>query len=161
MHDGKNRDIEGLITAWTAFEAEVLHTMVTTDISSDPDTIIWADLGFLRKHYDIHTKLLKLQQHLILVPYQERTLLDEIFGPTTPTNIVPIQKPLIWHRIVQTIIDTRKIRTAPNVDKDIKYAPKTEAVHNSANESNNQRPEAKRRTVLLVEDNKVFRKSSY
>jgi hypothetical protein len=119
MHDGKHRDIEGLITAWTSFGAEVLHTQVTTDIPSDPDTIIWADLGFLREHHDIYL-VLRQQQYLVLVPYKDRNLLDEILGLTPPTNIVPIRKPLIWHRIVQTIIDIRKVRSAPDLDKDIK-----------------------------------------
>jgi histidine kinase/DNA gyrase B/HSP90-like ATPase len=161
MHDGKHRDVEGLITAWTSFGAEVWRTQVTADISSDPDTIIWADVGFLRKHHDFYPDVLRQQQHLVLVPYKDRTLLDEILGPTPPSNIIPIRKPLIWHSIVQTIIDTRKIRSAPDLNKDTKLAPKTDVVHNEAAESGKQAPVAKRRTVLLVEDNKVFQQSVY
>jgi hypothetical protein len=159
MHDGKNRDIEGLITAWISFGAEVLHTKLITDISSDPDTLIWADLGFLCKHRDICVTMLRQQQHLVLVPYKDRALLGEVLGATPPTSVVPIRKPLIWHRIVQTIINIRQGRSDPDLDQDIKLTPKTGIVHSSTNESMKQALVFKKRLVLLVEDNKVCRES--
>jgi len=157
MHDGKHRGIEGLIAAWTSFGAEVSHTQVTTGISTETGSIIWADMGFLRKHHDFYLNVLKQQQRLVLVPYKDSSLLDEILGPTRPNNIVPVRKPLVWHHIVQTITDNRPIRNPPDLNEDSKLAPETDDVHNSANNSKRQATISKKRIVLLVEDNKVFR----
>ena len=158
MHDGEHRDLEGLTAAWTSFGAEVLHTEVITDIPNDPDTIVWADLYFLQKHHDTRCDILRQQQYLVLVPYENRSLFDETLGPKPPINIVPIRKPLIWHRIAQIVIDTRHVRSTPDLDKDIKLAQRIDAVHSLANESKTQALVAKKRTVLLVEDNKINQK---
>jgi hypothetical protein len=134
---------------------------VTTDIPSDPDTIIWADLGVLQKHHDISIYLLRQQRHLVLVPYKDKTSLDEILGPMPLTNIMPIRKPLIWHSIVQTIIDTQDAQRASDHNEDILLATNPDVTHKSASEIKKQAPVVKRRTVLLVEDNKVCRQYSY
>jgi hypothetical protein len=160
MHDGRHRDIEGLTTAWRAFGAEVLPTRVTTDLSHDPETIIWADLSVLRKHHEFSLKILKQQQHFVLVPYKDKTLLDHVLGPTPLSNIVPIRKPLIWHHIVQTIIDTLSAPRTPNLNTNIKIGQNMDAVHNSANGSKKQETVTESKTVLLVEDNKVYHKYS-
>jgi len=157
MHDRKHRDIEGLTTAWTTCGAEVLHIQGIEDIPADLDTIIWADLGFLQKHHDICRHLLAQQQHLVLVPYKDRILLDKILGPTPPINIIPIRKPLIWHRIIQTIVDSQRALTTPNLDRNTELTPNNGVMHISGNGSKNSTPVAKIGTVLLVEDNKVNR----
>jgi hypothetical protein len=155
VHAGNHRDIEGLTTAWMSFGVEVLHTKVTTDISSDPDTIIWADLNFLRKHPDFYLNAIGKQRQLFLVPYNNKTLLDEIIGRTPPSHILPIRKPLIWHRIVQAIIDTQQLLRSPDIDNSTKHAIKNDIVPKLGKESKKQAILAKRKTVLLVEDNKV------
>jgi Histidine kinase-, DNA gyrase B-, and HSP90-like ATPase len=155
MHNGNSRDIEGLVTAWEAFGAEVLCARSTMDVSKDPETIIWADLNFLRQHQDFYLNVLRKQQNLILVPCKDFTLLDEILGPSPGTNIVSIRKPLIWHRIVQTIFDTRNVKSIPDLDDSIQLMPNTEPVLNSADKGKLANT-TKKRLILLVEDNKVF-----
>jgi hypothetical protein len=158
MQDGKHRDVDGLITAWTSFGAEVSLAHANAGITSVPNTIIWADLNFLRKHHDFQTKLLGQWQGLVLVPYRDKSLLHEALGPTLPANILPIRKPLIWHHIIQTIIDAQQVRSAlsPN-NKNVKLASKIDIGHVSTNGGKKQASAAKKRIVLLVEDNKVFR----
>jgi signal transduction histidine kinase len=159
MHDGKTRDIEALTAAWSSFGAEVSYTQVTADIQNHPDTIIWADLRFLQKNHAARSNILSQTRHLVLVPHKDRASLEKILGPAPSVNIVPIKKPLIWHRIVQIAMDARQIRSTPVLDKDDTLALKVAAIYHPANESNLQAPMAKKRTILLVEDNKVRRHS--
>jgi hypothetical protein len=160
MHDGKNRDVEGLVTAWASFGVEALPTQVIADISENPNNIIWADLAFLRKHQDICTSILRQQRHLVLVPYRDKTLLDEILGPESSANIVPITKPMIWHRIIQTIINAQLVRSGHHPSKDTKLKPVPNVAHIPASENTNHQPTSKMKTILLVEDNKVSRQLS-
>jgi anti-sigma regulatory factor (Ser/Thr protein kinase) len=140
MHEGKHRDIEGLTAAWKSFGAEALHARTTTDISSDPDTIIWVDLSFLHKHHDICAQVLKQQQHMVLVPYKDPALLKEMLGLAPLTNVVPIRKPLLWHRIIQTIIDARQAQSAPDLDKDTTVASANDVMRISADRVGSRRP---------------------
>lgn len=155
MHDGKTRDIEALTAAWTSFGAEISHTQVVPDMQSHPDTIIWADLRFLQKNHAVRFNVLSQKRHLVLVPYKDRALLETTLGPVSSSNIVPIKRPLIWHRIVQIVSDVRQARSTPDVDKKRKFLSKVAIVHSEAKECMVQGPAAKKRTVLLVEDNKV------
>lgn len=167
MHDGKHRDMEGIITAWKSFGIDVMHTQVITDIYSNPDAIIWADIRFLQKHLDVYHNVLKQRQQLILVPYKDKILLDEILGPTPPSNILPIQKPLLWHRIIQTISDAEHGQNTPDLVADTKLTATTNvALHptngskkHTINGSKKHITQARKRVVLLVEDNKVFHQS--
>jgi hypothetical protein len=155
MHDGKTRDIEALTAAWTLFGAEVSVTQEVPDIQSHPDTIIWADLRFLQKNQAARFNILRQNRHLVLVPYKDRALLETILGPSPTSSVVPIKRPLIWHRIVQAVSDARQARSTSDLEKKSKLASKFKVVQNPAEESMVHGPVAKRRTVLLVEDNKV------
>jgi hypothetical protein len=154
VHSGKNRDIEGLIAAWTSFGVEVSRIQANTDISNDSDEIIWADLSVLRDNHVFCVKLLRQRQHLVLVPYKDKALLDEIVGTSPPANIIPIRKPLIWHRMVQTIIETRKGPNTPDFNENNDITPSTDGLNHSVKTSKKPSMEAKK-IVLLVEDNKV------
>ena len=161
MRESIHRDIEGLTAAWTSFGAEVVHAQGITDLSSDLNTMIWADLDFLHKHHDICNHVLRQQQHMVLVPYKDPALLKAILGPIPLTNVVSIRKPLIWHRIIQAMIDTRQALSAPGLNNDAKVVLTNGIMPVSANGIKEQAPRTRKRTVLLVEDNKVFRPSSY
>lgn len=169
MHDGKNRAVEGIIAAWKLFGAEVCATEgVMDDITRDNDTIIWADLSVLQKRHDIYSHMIRQQQNMFLIPYRDRALLEEFLGPTRPTNFIPIRKPLIWHGIVQTVLDIRETQSAQELDNGVKAGSVTSAIRSkpgnmriSANESRKQAPRAGKRTILLVEDNKVFQQPPF
>lgn len=160
MHEGKHRDIEGLTAAWMSFGIEVLHILTTADIAditSDPDTIIWVDLDMIRKHDRIRTKLLSQQRNMVLITYKDPTLLKEVLGPTPSTSVVPIQKPLIWHHIVRTIVDARQGQRRPDLEGDLnKVEMSTTPVRTLADQNKKKAPGARKKNVLLVEDNKVF-----
>ncbi|KAF2428602.1 hypothetical protein EJ08DRAFT_321197 [Tothia fuscella] len=156
MHDGKKRAVEGLTNAWVSFGAEVSHAKTITDVTYDQETIIWVDLVFLRTHPDVSKFILEQQDRLVLVAYRNKVSLSDIIGTTPAPNFIPIRKPLIWHRIVQTIIDAKRVRLTPDSDRltmgfDIVHAP-------TAAESASQTPKAKMKTILLVEDNKINQK---
>ena len=157
MHDAKHRGLEGFTTAWRSFGAEVTHAQQITDVLGHPDYIIWGDLSFLQKHSSIRQTLLSQEQHLVLVPYENKTLLDETLGSPLPMNIVPICKPLIWHRILRSIISARQLEHTPQQNTSIKLAPKFNPIETLANEGTIRAPAARKRTILLVEDNKVRR----
>lgn len=154
MHDGTSRNVKGLVTAWLSFGAEVSQQM-TPNLAFDHTAIIWADLSFLRKHHDFYCDMLDKQVHLMLVPYNDRVLLEEILGPCHPRNILPVRKPLIWHHIVQAIINTRQARDTHSLHQPTKSLPKPRKAPRSANRGNGLPTKSKRRVVLLVEDNKV------
>jgi Histidine kinase-, DNA gyrase B-, and HSP90-like ATPase len=157
MHDSKDRDLEGLTTAWKTFGAEVIHAQEITAIPNNPDGIIWADLNFLKKHNTIRLQLLRQQQQMVLVPYDNQNLLDDTIGPSPARNLVPIRKPLVWHRIIRTISDARQRRHKPRPDKNVRFAQNVDVVEDAQEEIIPQSPIERKRTVLLVEDNKVGR----
>jgi hypothetical protein len=168
MQDGKNRALEGLIAAWKVFGAVVCATEGVMDITGDSDIIVWADLSVLQKRHDIYSHMIRQQQNIFLIPYRDRALLEEVLGPTPPTNVIPIRKPLIWHGIVQTVLNIREIQGAQELDKGVKAGSAKCATRSttgnmriSANESRKQAPRAGKRTVLLVEDNKVSQQPPY
>jgi hypothetical protein len=163
MHDGKNRAVEGFIAAWKLFGAEVCATEGVMDLTGDNHIIIWADLSVLQKRHDIYSHIIRQQQNMFLIPYRDQALLEEVLGTTPPTNVIPVRKPLIWHSIVQTVLDIRETQGAQELDNGVKANSATCATSStsgkmrvSANESREQAPRTSKRTILLVEDNKVL-----
>ncbi|KAI1609021.1 PAS/PAC sensor hybrid histidine kinase [Exophiala viscosa] len=160
--EAESRLSEGLKTAWKTFGFEV--------VLADPGQkvrktwgLIWTDLEYLKNHPDLLERLLKVKNQLVLVPYDSQWLLDKTVGGAAPSHIIPIRRPILWHRMVETIVSVLQSGKSASVDRSVRFAEEVDIVESAPadtveNGTQKQTPEKKAlsgTTILLVEDNKI------
>ncbi len=160
FHGGNKQSLEGLRQAWEKFDYGVVVAQeysALSDLSSYK--YIWADLPSLQQQSLLH-QLLSHDQSLVLVPYDSQTALLEVPGLLSKSHIIPIQKPLIWHAIKQSIADAGQHSKKAPLARTVRFASRVDVVEaNGVKEKQpEQRSTAKDHVVLLVEDNQINRK---
>ncbi|KAK5025649.1 hypothetical protein LTS07_007853 [Exophiala sideris] len=158
----ESRLFEGLKNAWKTFGFEV--------VLADPGQkvrktwgLIWADLEYLKNHPDLLERLLKVKDQLVLVPYDSQWLLDKTIGGSAPSHVIPIRRPVLWHRMVETIVSVLRSGKSASVDRSVRFAEEVDIVESVPvdlveNGTQKQTPEKKSlsgTTILLVEDNRI------
>ncbi len=150
------RMLEGLQLAWRAFGFELVERG-PHDAISDSWGYIWTDLTFLQAHAHLLQRIKGLRKQLVIVTYDSQTLLDDSFGSVPPPHIVPVRKPLVWHRTIESMIMAARTGRA-NIDRSVRFAPVVDVVDNGSSSAGHQTKTLSGSTVLLVEDNKINQK---
>ena len=112
----------------------------------------------MRQDVALQSHLLTQRQRFFLVPYETKDELDKVLGGSYGPQIIPLRKPLLWHRIVQSIARAGQTSNGNRFDRSVRFAANVDIV-DDANKQNVQKvPTAKSLTILLVEDNKINQK---
>ncbi|KAL6245900.1 hypothetical protein RBB50_007053 [Rhinocladiella similis] len=151
-----SRVSEGLTMAWTAYDIEVVPAVPNGDVSDDWG-YIWADLDYLKDEPELLGRLLQPRSQLVILPYGSQSLLDKTIGAAPPSHVIPIRRPLLWHRMVETIISVIQ-SGGSSVDRSVRFAPMVDMVENGQLNPATEQRTLRGSTVLLVEDNKINRK---
>lgn len=154
-----SRTAEGLELAWRAFGFDLVQAKPEDAISPSWD-YIWTDLMFLRSHPQLLRRILELRQQLVIVAYDSQTLLDESLGSVPPPYILPVRRPFVWHRIIDSMISAARTGKVA-IDRSVRFAPVVDVVDavgtGVASQGRGTKPLGGS-TILLVEDNKINQK---
>ncbi|OAG33950.1 hypothetical protein AYO21_11903 [Fonsecaea monophora] len=154
LQDCNPRFAEGLELAWRAFDFELIR-VEPDDEMSDSFGYIWTDLTFLISHPKLLGRILDLRHQLVILSYDSQTLLDESLGSVPPPHVIPVRRPFVWHRMVESIASAARTGRS-SIDRSVRFAPVVDVVDD--NKDSRQTHETKTlsgATVLLVEDNKI------
>ncbi|KAK5065226.1 hypothetical protein LTR84_001064 [Exophiala bonariae] len=147
------RFAEGFQLAWKTYGFDLILPDLGDEI---PDSwrYIWTDLTFLRAHTKLLHQIVKLRNQFVLVSYDSQALLEDSFGPIPLPHIIPVKRPFVWHRIVESL--TLAVRTGrSSIGRSVRFAPLVDIVPNAAPRQPSETVPLYGPTVLLVEDNKI------
>lgn len=149
------RTMQGLRTAWESYGFSVV---VAEDVDAIPKDVryVWATIPLLRINQGLMTQLKQRHNTTVLVPYDSPDALAEIPGLTSTPHFITLQRPLIWHRVIQILKDESQRRSAGIVDKSVRFAAEIQVME----DDDTARVPAveKTLTIFLVEDNKINQK---
>ncbi|KIY02861.1 uncharacterized protein Z520_01326 [Fonsecaea multimorphosa CBS 102226] len=155
--DCNPRFAEGLQLAWGAFDFELIRADPDDEIS-DSFGYVWTDLMFLTKNPKLLGRILALRHQLVILSYDSQTLLDESLGSVPPPHVIPVKRPFVWHRMVESIVSAARTGRS-SVDRSVRFAPVVDVVDDNQNSRPTHETKTLRgATVLLVEDNKINQK---
>lgn len=156
--DSSERSMEGLCTAWKMFGVDVVRLEKLSDLPDTHCKYVWADLDFLKRNLSLVEQLLKRDNWLILVPCENREAYRQVPRIYTARNIIPLQKPLMWHTFEQQIADALEQPTPASPERIVRFAAEVEIVPPANTEQPEEQLTAKDLTILLVEDNPINQK---
>ncbi|KIW61292.1 hypothetical protein PV05_01431 [Exophiala xenobiotica] len=148
---------EGLELAWSVYGFNVV-VADPEDVISDSWSYIWADLDYLKEDSSLLGRLLQPRDQFVIMPYDSQFLLDKTIGAAPPSHVIPIQRPLLWHRMVTSIVSVIQSGKSPAADRSVRFAPMVDVVENGPKNPMRERKALSGSTVLLVEDNKINQK---
>lgn len=146
---------EGLRMAWETYGFEVTTPTDANGLSKNV-THVWATIPFLRNNLEIMKQLIQRTNLLVLVPYDSSDILAEVPGVASTPHFFALQRPLIWHRILQTLENVAHNRSRGSIDKTVRFAVEVNVMGTSGNVTTAET--SKKQTILLVEDNKINQK---
>ncbi|KIW11394.1 hypothetical protein PV08_10694 [Exophiala spinifera] len=145
---------EGLKMAWAAYDVEVFPADPHSDISDDWG-YIWADLDYIKDESELLGRLLQPRSQFVILPYGSQPLLDRTIGAAPPSHVIPIRRPLLWHRMVENIVSVVHLGRSCTDNKSVRFAPMVDMVENAPLGPATEQRALSGSTVLLVEDNKI------
>ena len=149
---GNQRLIRGLCTACECFGYDVTIVKTISHLAGSELKYIWVDVMALILDPSLLDQLLDQDQWIVLVAYDTQESLKQVSEIKAASNIVTLQKPLIWHSFQQRIAANRG--SSNNVlTKAVSFAPTVEILDRDIKEE--VESETERGVVLLVEDNPV------
>lgn len=149
------KTVQGLRTAWSQFGLDLVEADTVKELPSDVK-YVWATISFLKENEEARKALMKSPKRTVLVPMDSVDSLDQVTGLASAPNFLTLQRPLLWHRIVQSLENASRKGAKGFVDKAVRFAPETDVV-NENGEPIEVEP-TKTLTILLVEDNKINQK---
>ena len=155
FHDGNERAVEGLQTAWEKFGFNTVLVKNFDDLSGTDWKHIYVDLPFLKKNPDCLHGLLGLET-FVLVPYDSQNTLHQVPEIVSAPNFIPLPRPLIWHSIAQRIITASQEPRKSETPRIVRFASTVEIVDDEQEQA--QKSTAKNSVILLVEDNPINQK---
>lgn len=149
-----DRTSQGLRMAWEKYG---FKTTIAKDIDglSHQPKYVWATTTFLKANPEILKQLIERTNTTVLVPYDMPDTLTEVPEITSTPHFVTLQRPLIWHRIDQTLRDAIEKRSKGVVDKAVRFATEVNVMDE---DGTTQAEPVSKPTILLVEDNKINQK---
>ncbi|KAK5072847.1 hypothetical protein LTR64_000743 [Lithohypha guttulata] len=169
------RLVEGLTKAWAAFGVEV-KTVGLQELSRQIK-YIWASAPTLAHKPELLRHLSSQSKWLTFVPYDNENSLYQVLGSRLAPHIMPIKRPLVWHRIMKSIEDIGDMPFKAEVGKpSVRFAEDVEIMNGeptssfdvlsptSSNATISEKAVAvtedakKSFTIMLVEDNKINQK---
>ncbi|OAP58580.1 hypothetical protein AYL99_07670 [Fonsecaea erecta] len=157
LQDCNDRFAEGLQLAWNAFDFELVRADPDDEIS-ESFGFVWTDLMFLTSNPKLLSRILDLRHHLVIVSYDSQSLLDESLGSVPPPHVIPVRRPFVWHRMVESIVSAARTGRS-SIDRSVRFAPVVDVVDdNQPSRATHETKTLRGATVLLVEDNKINQK---
>ncbi|MCJ1475227.1 hypothetical protein MMC13_003888 [Lambiella insularis] len=154
FHEGDERSVEAVRTAWQKCGFDVVMIKKFSDLSGFKLKYIWADSSYLRKYPALLDQLLEQDEWSVLVPYDTQTTLQELPGLLNATHFIPLPKPLVWHSFQERIAMASQSAHRAALGRSVRFASKVDIV--SHNEKDRPAEStAKNLTILLVEDNPI------
>lgn len=151
------RFMEGFRMAWAAFGFDIIVADPEGEI---PESwkVMWTDVKFLSTRPKLLERLLRLQDQFVLVSYDSQLVLDKTVGSVPPSHIIPIKRPFVWHRIIESV--TKAVRPGKSaIDRAVRFAPVVEVVEEVEEGAPTvEKQNLQGSTILLVEDNKINQK---
>ena len=159
VFDGNNeRFVEGLRSAWGLFGVNIVRVEKFSDLSDIDCKYVWADLDFLKANVFLAQQLIEQDKWLVLVPCDNKGASHQVPRLHTARNVIPLQKPLMWHTFEQQITDALEQSTPASPERTVRFAPQVDIVAPPDCEQVQENLTAKNLTVLLVEDNPINQK---
>ena len=160
VFDGMNERfaVEGLGIAWGLFGVNTIRVDKFSDLSGIDCKYIWADLDFLKRNMSIAQQLIEQDKWLILVPCDNKGAFHEVPRLRTARNVIPLQKPLMWHTFEQQITDALEQPTPASPERTVRFASQVEIVAPAEREQVAENSTVDNPTILLVEDNPINQK---
>ena len=156
--DGNNeRFIEGLRIAWGLFGVNIVRVEEFSDLSDIDCKYVWADLDFLKDNVSIAQQLIEQDKWVILVPCDNKGAFHQVPRLHAARNVIPLQKPLMWHTFEQQITDALEQPTPASPERTVRFAPQVEIVAPADCEAQ-ENSTLNTLTILLVEDNPINQK---
>lgn len=168
-----NRTLEGVDICCSLYGLETIILDSKPPVPSDLD-YVWASLEYLRSNPAIFRNLRDNEHVLILIPFDNDKALLELIGTSPGSNILPLQRPLLFHKIVPQILDpnrkpvrpdtlSRTVRFASavdlvDVDDETEYQGKMTQSTGDSSVSESAEATPPTNIVMLVEDNKINQK---
>ncbi|KAJ9651553.1 hypothetical protein H2198_009169 [Neophaeococcomyces mojaviensis] len=170
FEDHNTRLADGLRKAWATFGIDM--QVVDQSQLSTSYKYVWASASLLSHKPELLRPLSSQANWLVLVPYDNENSLYEVLGARLPSHLIPVRRPLVWHRLMKTVTGIRDIPPKTEVGRpSVRFAKDIEImngdsslsdVESTAGSSSLEKGigEHKKRpfTVMLVEDNKINQK---
>jgi signal transduction histidine kinase len=153
--NAKDRYLEGLRTAWEVFGFNVVFVKEYSDLSGSDWKYIWADALYLKENPELLNRLIAEDQWLVLVPFDNQATLQQNPRLLSAPNIIPLQKPLMWHSFQQRINAASQSSHRVSQARTVRFAPKVDIFQEDVKDKTQEMTTAKNFMVLLVEDNPV------
>lgn len=168
-----DRLYDGLTEAWSIFGVET-QVVEMTDLT-DAFKYVWASVNVLVQRPQLLRHLLSHASWIVLVPYDNENSLYELLGANPPQHIVPVRRPLAWHRIMRSVTVLRDLPLKAEVGRpSVRFAEDVEIMNGDATPafdalslvstnltSSGDLPVEQKKdtfTIMLVEDNKINQK---
>lgn len=149
------KTVQGLCTAWTQFGLDVIEVNNVKELPPDAK-YVWATVPYLKENQEARKALMKSTKRIVLVPMDSIDSLDQVPGLASAPNFLTLQRPLLWHRIVQSLESAARNGNKGFVDKAVRFAPETDVMNENGEPIEVEA--TKTLTILLVEDNKINQK---
>lgn len=166
-----SRTLEGVSVCCSLYGFETVVLDPKKSMPSDLD-YVWASVEYLRSN-PILFRSLRDDEHVVtLIPFDDDKALLKLIGNSPAQNILPLRRPLMFHKIALLITDpsrravrpdalSRTVRFASVVDlldgdEGSEYRGKTtQSIGDSSMSESTEIITPPAKTVMLVEDNKV------
>ena len=153
---------EGLRIAFSKYKITFTEVKSIQDLPREAK-FVWASVPYLKDNPHVTKKLMRRTTTTVLVPMDSPDAFTELPGVAQAPNFLTLQRPLMWHRIVETLEEAARNPSKAHVDKAVRFAPEVNLIDQNGTPSQPQsdpEPESPRRslTILLVEDNRINQK---
>ncbi|KAF2148682.1 hypothetical protein K461DRAFT_261416 [Myriangium duriaei CBS 260.36] len=147
-----NRGVEGIRTSWELLGVETTHAEATTPLTADIK-YVWTKVEYLRDNPLLLRRLRDNDHQQVLIPCDNDKRLSELVGSTPPTHFIPLRRPLLFHKIIETINNHGKKPNRPEtLSRTVRFASAVDLVDpTTPDEAAGPAP----KVIMLVEDNKV------
>jgi len=150
------RTLQGLCMAWEKFGFNVIPVESVADLPNQLK-YVWATIPFLKKNQSILKQLLEQDNFIVLIPCDSSDTFTELPGLSSAPNFIPLQRPLMWHRISQIIATAGQARSKGFLDKTVRFATEVDVMGGDGGPPQTE-PISRTFTILLVEDNSINQK---
>ena len=154
--DLHEKTFQGLRTAWESYGLSTVSMANRDELLRRKTKYLWASVPYLKDNPDIMKTLIKSPKRIVLVPIDSADSLAEVPGLASAPNFLTVQRPLLWHRIIENLEDASRAGSKGFVDKAVRFAPETSEVNENGEPIEVEA--ARTLTILLVEDNKINQK---
>ncbi|KAF2027040.1 hypothetical protein EK21DRAFT_72728 [Setomelanomma holmii] len=138
-----SRALEGVGLCCSLYGLETIVLDPRKPVPSDLD-YVWSSLEFLRSNQTVFRSLRDREDIITLIPFDDDKALLELIGNSPGSNILPLRRPLMFHKIAPLMTDPSRKAIRPDA------LSRTTSMSESA-----ETIAAPAKTIMLVEDNKV------